>query len=219
MYWGMGEAWMWGGRQLFYTGWMPADPVKMYAAEAEQAAAQSRVRETALSAAHPQTVFRLGVHYGHAPWRTVDRSPEPASDDASDRDLVAIQTAADFLGVGPVQPLPSGAAEPRFAWAFHEDVSGVASRVERATSVRLRHLFILGALAGGQLGLLESRDRPIPAPSPLIAEHGVVSGIPTPLWRALTIVSPDRATAALDYRAAVDTLDEYLSPRSVGSEK
>jgi hypothetical protein len=213
LYWGMGEAWTLGALQLMYAGWTWDDPARTHAAEAERIAAESTGHEAALGAGHPQTVFRLGVQYGNVGVRRAEaRSRKAAPADALDRDVSFIDEQARFLGIAPVDPPPLS-ADYRFAQRLEDDVGGVAARIESATSPRLRHLFMLGALAGGELALLDAEDEPVPAPIDLIARHAVVSGIPAPLWHAITRVSRNRATAARNYRAAVDAIDGYLSPR------
>jgi hypothetical protein len=213
MYWGMGEAWTLGALQLMYAGWTWDDPITTHAAEAERIAAESTGREAALGAGHPQAVFRLGVRYGNVGVRRAEAgSRKAAPGDTLDRDLSVIGADAQFLGIAPAEPPPLS-ADYRFAQRLEDDVGGVAARIEEATSVRLRHLFMVGALAGGELALLDAEGEPIPAPVDLIARHGVISGIPAPLWRAITRVSRNRVTAARDYRAAIDAIDGYLSPR------
>jgi len=89
--------------------------------------------------------------------------------------------------------------------------TGVAAKVEQATSPRLRHLFLLGAHAGSELARLAYLDDvSVPAPVILVGMHGVLAGVPEPLWRGLMQVSPRIETARPDYTQRVTELVTYL---------
>ena len=105
-------------------------------------------------------------------------------------------------------------------WSIDSRKSGgVAARVGRATSERLGHLFLLGARVGDELSERELLDDFLRLPAgPYIAEHGVLAGVPEPLWRPLTrlwtlrgVLRGNKHTALAEYTAAIDALDRSLA--------
>lgn len=220
MYLAIQEAWLWGATWLGRVGWTVNDPAQTYAEQAAQLADQSKAREAMLGPQHPRAVYRLGIRYGYLsqwlggygsqPEETMRLLARPV-----ERTLQDMQTQAQFLGIGAVEPLPVRTAADfgQLTRRLEEDAGGVATRVEEATSPRLRELFMLGVHAGTELAALESQHDVLPIPaSALIGMHGTLAAVPEPLWRPLTRLPQSDKTAALAYyRAAVDALDQSLA--------
>jgi hypothetical protein len=133
-----------------------------------------------------------------------------------------MQGKAQFLGVGAVEPLPAHSVDD-FIYCtdrLEEDVGGVAARVERVTSTRLRHLFMLGVHAGATRAGLDTRGDPLPPPVLLIGKHGTLFGMPKSLWHPLAQVPKHRSTRLADYFTALQAVDGYLaSDRSSPGQK
>lgn len=221
LYLAIQEAWLWGAVELGRRGWTYDDPARLYAEEAAALREQSKAREAALTPHHLHMVFELGLRYGYLsqwlggygaqPQEIMRELARPVQ-----ANLERLRTLAQSLGIGDIEPLPVRTAADfgQLTQRLEDDAGGVAQRVERATSPRLRHLFMVGVHAGTQLAALESaRDvMPIPA-SALIGKHGTLAGLAQPLWRPLMRVGrggPEQATA--EYRSAIVSLDQALVP-------
>jgi hypothetical protein len=214
MYLALESGWRWVALQLMYGGWTWNDPATAYAAEAARVANESKPREAALSQQHPRAVFQFGVEYGSLsePPRG-SRTPEELGA-MRERGLQKMRALAETLNLDTAEPLPVAphADFLTLTQRLEDDVGGTAARIERVTSTRLRHLFMLGAHAGSELARLElDGDVPVPAPGEQIGRHATLAGVPPALWRPLTHVSRNPADARAAYRAAVDALDRYLA--------
>lgn len=220
MYIAIYESWLWGAAKLMRIGWTYDNPARTYAHQAAEVAERSKARDTGLSTQQLQSLFQLGLQYGYLSRRLGGSGTQP---DATmphlrppvDRNLQDLHTRAELLGIGTIEPLPVSTAADFLQLTQHleDDVGGVAASVERATSPRLRHLFMLGVHVGTELATLEARDDLMPFPPfALIGMHGTLAAVPEPLWRPLTRLSHgDMATALGDYRAAAATLDLSLA--------
>lgn len=221
LYLAIQQAWMWGVGRLGRSGWTYDDPAQTYAAQAAEIAAQSKAREAGLGPQHPRTIFQLGIQYGYLsqwlggygaqPEATMRLLARPV-----ERNLEQLRAHADFLGIGPLEPLPVRTAADfgQLTQRLEDDAGAVAARIERVSSPRLRHLFMLGVHAGSQLATLDSRNDVLGLPAAgLIGKHGTLAAVPEPLWRPLTRLSAgDKAQVQADYRAACEALDQALAP-------
>ena len=204
---------VWGYLRLSYTGWRADDAAEEYAQEATAVAASSRASEAALSPEHAPIIFQLGVRYGYtSQWVAgVWATPRPQS---VDRSLQEMKLFAQALGLGAIEPLAarSGYGFDDMTQRLENDVGGVAARLEDITSLRLRHLFMLGVHAGNQFAMLEaSSDVIVPAAAKWIGMHGTLAGVRQPMWRALARVNSSNLSGARDdYRAAIAKLDQDL---------
>jgi hypothetical protein len=215
------DVWYWGGMMVMYRGLIRDDPAHTYALKAAEIASQSLPREAGFGAGHSRAAFDLGVEYGYlSQWRTRHAGlAKEALLALGEKDLPGhlkqLDAAADTLGLDDRQPFMSGLASDDFdlPQRLEDDSTGAAHRVELATSPRLRHVFLLGAMAGIELGRLEPGDeRLVWAPADLIGMHGTLGGVPAELWRPLTRVDGlGRASVLRRYAAAVDLLSHQLA--------
>jgi hypothetical protein len=220
LYLAIQEVWLWTALQLGRTGWTYDDPAKTYATEAVTIAEQSKAREAALGPQHPRAVLELGVLYGYLsqwlggygaqPEATMRELQRPV-----ERSIQRLNTLGEALGIGPVERLPVRTAADfgQLTQRLEEDAGGVADRVERATSPRLRHLFMLGVHVGTELAALESANDVMPIPaSKLIGQHGTLASVPEPLWRPLArLPRGEKADALAAYRAAIGALEKSVA--------
>jgi hypothetical protein len=217
MYVEIQEFWVWVGSQLIYIGWSYDNPASTYAGQAARLSEQSKERESVLTAKHSRAVFELGVLYGYVN-DTIAQGAEHQSTRRLESSIADMQTLAEVLGIGAVEAVSTSASSAPLEQRLEEDAGGIAARVERATSPRLRHLYMLGAQSGLELSRLELPGDFIWPPSgSLIGMHGTLAGLPEHLWRPLTRVwSPkqflghDRQTALANYQAAVQAVVAYL---------
>jgi len=218
MYLALQELWRWGGGTLARTGWTYADPMQEYSSEAAEIARQSAPREAGLAPGYAAAVFRLGISYG---FLSMELTYTPESTEAQPERARAIQDVrqaltvdAQLLGLGAMEPLVprTRADRVQLPARFENDDGAAASRVEAASSPRLRHLFVLGAYVGLTLSLL-SHERGIPF-SDATARHAILAGVPEPLWRPLTRFNETEGTAVLSaYQRHVNALSEALTSR------
>jgi hypothetical protein len=212
---------LWGYLRLSYTSWRADHVAEEYAQEATAVAASSRASEAALSPEHPPIIFQLGVRYGYASqwvagiWAT----PRPQS---VDRSLQEMQLFAQALGLGEIEPLAarSGRGFDDMTQRLENDAGGVAARLEHITSLRLRHLFMLGVHAGNQFAMLEASSDVIVPAAKWIGMHGTLAGVRQPMWRALARVNASNLSGArTDYRAAIAELDQDLLRTALSAAK
>lgn len=220
LYLALQEVWLWAALQLGRSGWTYDDPAKTYAAEAATVAAQSKAREAALSPQHPHAVLELGVWYGYLSQWLGGYGAQP---EATMRELEhpvehvirRMNTLAEALEIGLVERLPVHTAADfgQLTQRLEDDAGGVASRVEQATSLRLRHLFMLGVHVGTELAALESATDVMPIPATkLIGKHGTLAGVPEPVWRPIARLPEGERTAALArYREAIGALEKSVA--------
>lgn len=221
LYLALQEVWERAASKLMYRGWTWDDPAQTYARNAAEIAEQSKVREASLGANVPRAAFDLGVQYGYLSEWLVSRGglPKQSLQALAERDLAGnlqqLSLGAKVLGLDAVDPFAARTAadEVDLVQRLDDDVEGVAHRVELATSPRLRHVYMLGALAGVELGRLEPRNELLfPAPAELIGMHGTLGGVPASFWRPLTRVDENNRTEARSqYRAAVGSIRLYFA--------
>jgi hypothetical protein len=209
LYVAIDKLWLLATAQLSYAGLMFVDPARGYRDEAATVADRSQARESDLDPAIPATVFRLGVEYGYLSERR-----ENVAAPMENLRLASFEEHAGALGLTSVAPLPVP-GDVDFLWSsqrLEDDPSGVATEVEHATSPRLRHLFLLGAHAGSELARLSEfyGISSVPAATPLVGMHAVLSGVPEPLWRGLMRVSQRPEAALPEYTQRVTELVAYL---------
>ena len=166
---------------------------------------------------YPSSVFELGILYGYlsqwlggygaqpeATMRELERPVEHA--------IRRLNALAEALAVGHVERLPVRTAADfgHLTQRLENDEGGLATRIEQATSLRLRHLFMLGVHVGTEVAALESAKDVMPIPATkLIGKHGTLAGVPESLWRPLArLPQGDKAAALASYRAAIGTLAE-----------
>lgn len=173
LYLGVQAVWMWGAGQLAVRGWTLNDPARTYAAQAADVAARSRQAEAALAPTVPRQIFQLGFEYGYlSQWLGGYGDQPDQIMELLSRPVAAhiqrMNQLAGELGVAPVTRLSvrTAADFSQLNQRIEDDGAGVAARVERASSLRLRHLFLLAALVGTQAAALESRGDVVPIPPP-----------------------------------------------------
>lgn len=222
LYIGIQNFWLWGAAQLAHIGWTVNDPAETYAAEAAAVAEQSRQRESGLVPHVPLRVFQLGYEYGYLSQWLGGYGQQSEADmrllsHPVEAHIQRLNVLADQLGVGPAEHLPVKTAADfgRLTQRIEDDPSGLAGRIELATSLRLRHLFLFAAHLGTETAALTSTAdiTPIPA-SELIGKHATLAGVPEPLWRPLSRIS--RGTPEVvrnDYAAALSKLESALTPQ------
>lgn len=215
LYLAIQEVWLWAALQLGRAGWTYDDPAKTYAVEAATIAEQSRAREAALGPGFPRAVLELGVLYGYLSQWLGGYGAQP---DATMRDLQRpvehgiqrMNALAAVLEIGPVERLPVRTAADfgQLTQRLEDDAGGVATRVEQATTPRLRHLFMLGVHVGTELAALESANRVLPIPAAkLIGKHATLAGVAEPVWRPLArLPEGEKAAALARYREAMGAL-------------
>lgn len=220
LYLGIQAVWMWGAAQLAHIGWTLNDPAETYAAEAASVAEKSRQREASLNPQVPLRVFQLGYEYGYlSQWLGGYGQQTEADMQQLSRPVAAhirrLNELAEQLGVAPAARLPvrTAADFSQLTQRIEEDPAGLASRVEKVSSLRLRHLFLLAAHVGIEAAALApSGDlTPIPA-TELIGKHATLAGIPEPLWRPLSRVGSGAREKQLgEYQVAVAHLESALA--------
>jgi hypothetical protein len=222
LYLSLQRLWWWGAYQLGRSGFTVNNPTELYADEAASVASRSRTREASFSLRLPRTVFQAGLLYGYLnQWLGGYGSPPPATlrilQRPVQRQIQQLDTLTADIGIGRVERLPMRTAADflQLTERLEADAGGIAARVERATSPRLRHLFLLGVHVGTELAALESATTLLPIPAtPLIGKHATLAGIGEELWRPLARLPADQQTQALQaYRAAIRDLETSLSPR------
>jgi hypothetical protein len=223
LYLAIEQAWYWGWMMVMYGGLSRDDPAQTYASQAVEIASQSQAREGSLGRGHARATFDFGVQYGYlSQWLTRHaKLPKEALQARVEKELPGhLQQMSDSgqtLGIKDEETQkffthPAG-DDFDLPKRLEDDAIGAAHRVELATSPRLRHVFLLGAMAGIELGRLEPGDEQLLwAPAALIRMHGTLGGVPAELWRPLTRVDGlGRAGALRRYRAAVDALSGHLA--------
>ena len=218
MYLAIQGLWHWGGATLARTGWMYGDPVRIYASQAAEVARQSARREAQLASGYARSTFRLGIEYGFLSAELThtaasSEASQPARTRSIEEGRQALMVDARLLGLEAVEPLvPRTTADrTRLLDRLENDDGGAAARVETVSSVRLRHLFMLGAYVGFSLSLLSQLgELPIPL-SDVTIRHAILAGVPEPLWRPLTRFTEAERTAVLSaYKEHVTALDRAL---------
>lgn len=219
LYLGIQAVWMWLATQLGHEGWTVNDPARTYAAQAADVAERSRQREAGLPTTTAHRVFRLGFEYGYLgqwlggygeqPHEVMEQLSRPVAPH-----VIRMTELAEELGVAPVARLPVRTAADfnRLTQRIEDDPLGIAGRVEQASSLRLRHLFLLAAHVGTEAASLESPGNltPIPA-TELIGMHATLAGVPEALWRPLGRAPRGaHAQRLADYRAAIGRMEDSL---------
>lgn len=208
-----------GASQLARYGWTVNDPARMFAAEAEEVAEQSRLREAALPADFPLQVFQLGIEYGYVnQWLGGYGNRSAEEMDWLSRPighrLQRLEQLARELSVAPAAPLPMRTAADfsQLTQRIEADEDGLAGRIEAAGSIRLRHLFLLGAHVATEIAALESARDLIPIPATqLIGQHATLAGISEDYWRPLGRYEGDTPAArSAAYQAAARRLEASL---------
>lgn len=185
-------------------------------------------RIAALAAAHPsaarpelrRAAWRVGHAFGVASQArhiaAVTGNPKLAG--LADGVLRDVDDDAQRLGVAPIAPLDgrSIAEAAALPQRIDADESGLAARIEAATTVQHRHLFLAGAHAGlewvarATSGAPEGR-----VVAAYIRRHARLAGLEPALWRPL--VDPPGADAAqrsAAFLAAIATVESSLDAAS-----
>jgi hypothetical protein len=221
MYLLLDQVWLWGADTLMRMGWSYDDPARTYAQQGVEVAKQSKAMETRLSPQHPHAVYQLGVEYGYLSRRLGRSGSGPSAprlaSPSVEHEQQALGNAAQFLGIGTIEPLPvrTDIDFLILSQSLEQDAGGVAGRIEQATSLRLRHVFMVGTHIGIELATLESQDDLTPFPPfYLIGMHATLAGLPEPIWRPLTrLPRGDMKSRLAHYRAAEKALDVSLMQR------
>jgi hypothetical protein len=215
------EAWYRAGLWWMYRGWSWSDPTQVHAQAAAEIAARSLEREAGLGAGRARAAFDVGVEHGYlSEWLTRHAGePKQALVALAGKEISAnverLNAGAEALGLADEPALAPRPARDEYELQqrIEADAAGAARVVEQATSERLRHVFLLGAMAGITLGRLEPSDGVrLWAPADLIGLHGTLGGVPESLWRPLTRVDGiSRAAELRRYRIAVEALSRSLA--------
>lgn len=193
------------------------------AAEAERVAQISAGREATLPLSHRRAAFRLGFDIGYIGgslgFASVGRGldAEQARQTLQSR-LKESQRLATELGAGEASPLPIGSVQQylHLSDVIESDVTGLAGRVEAATTPRHKHLYLMGAHVGLLTAQIDSaaalRNGVWPTPNLKFARHAALAGASRSTWEPLLTVSgaTDDAHVASRYYAAVATFENAL---------
>jgi hypothetical protein len=217
LYLGIQAFWMWGAAELAHLGWTVNDPARTYADEAAEIAEKSRERELALDPLFARRVFQLGFEYGYlSQWLGgYGQQPDEVMRQLSrpvEAHIHHLDETARLLGVAPVSRLPvhTAADFSELTQRIELDPEGIAGRIEKVGSPRLRHLFLFAAHIGTMSAALESPPgdlMPIPA-TLLIGMHATLAGVPETLWRPLSLTvrgTPEEVRR--EYNAAAARLE------------
>jgi hypothetical protein len=212
------DIWIWGTDKLMRVGWWAWDPAEQYAEQAVEVAKQSNALEAVLSKGHPRRVLEFGICYGVLSSRRPPSGAPGLNESKNDSQLHQLQTDAEFLRIGTVEPLVLVDIDMlgQISWHLELDDGGIAARVEQVTSPRLRHLFLLGAHVGTEITALVAQDDLTPFPPfELIGMHATLAGVPEPLWRPLArLPLGDSVQQVSSYLAAVQVLaDSFQTPK------
>lgn len=194
--------------------------------EAVEAAAASATREAALAPGHRLAAWHLGLNMGHASQVLSGAAGSPLPEQQRTRSAIAgqladAQRAATFLHVeGPFVVESTTVFEAAtLRDRIEADDFPMARQIADRTSLRHRHIFLLGMHVGMQLAVFDlqaaiaSRDpgyqgRSQP-PRTLIRRHATLAGLSPAQWAPLA-ATPDAASYAMigeGYRKAIAATD------------
>jgi hypothetical protein len=205
-----------GGRAL-----QAAIPAALGAPESEvdAVALASAERERALAPQRRVDAFRLGRQMGMVAQMTGLTMRDPVLQaqrrEQAERAL-ALEKLDAALGVAPVSLLVPRTLEEfgRLYQLIEQDASGMAGRIEAATSPRHRHLFIAGMHVGTyHYALLSAPDLPLHPLAPEIARHATLAGVSRRLWWPLTQppVGTDAQGRQVAYAASIQAFEAGLA--------
>lgn len=191
--------------------------------EARRVAEASAAREATLTPQHRCAALELGYHLGYSAEAMgavagIDASlqeqvkPVLVPREQRSKELIAL------LGIDEAAPLPIRTANDfiRLAQRIEADENGVARRIEMATTLRHRHLYLLGAqigLVSAQLDTAAVRGGEYAgAPTLEIARHASAAGLSRQWWGPLLTFSKNEKpnAAAEKYRASIVALIQAL---------
>jgi len=192
------------------------------AREVEQVAGRSR-DALAQAPGRRLATFRLGYEVGYAStfvgsFANSDVDVQAKVHAIGEAHLAIARAQAAAIGIGAVDILPARTLSDYVALneRFEADENGVAMRIEQAVSPLHRHLYLLGALVGGEAADVESsggkRSQP---PGSLIRRHATLAGVDRALWLPLALTPRATAPAQVleNYRAALNALAADLAAR------
>lgn len=193
------------------------------AAEAERVAQVSAAREATLPLSHRRAAFRLGFDVGYIAGSLGFASVGRGLDSRQARQVLQprleeSQRLAAELGADEATPLPIGSVQQylHLSEVIESDVTGLAGRVEAATTPRHKHLYLMGAhigLLAAQIDSAAAQGNGVwPTPTLKFATHAAIAGAPRDIWEPLLTVSggTDDAHVVSRYQAAVSKFENAL---------
>ena len=202
---------------LRWTGAGEAD----WQREATLVARASRVAEEELPPSSRPDAYRLGFQVGYCSnvlgsVALSSAEVQARFKDALEPRLAAAQDLAHKLGVGDVSVLRvTNVAEfGNLPSRLDADELGLAARLEGMTSLRHRHLLLLGMQVGAAAALAQmTGGRLHEQLRPLAGRHATVAGVPAQAWAPVT-VEPEGATAderLAAYQKTLNALDAAIA--------
>jgi len=195
------------------------------ARQAEDVAVQSRAA-LAQVPGHRAVAFRLGYDLGFASAFIGSYAMSPPEIRAKaraigERHLALARQLAESLGIAGVAELAvrNPAEYATLNQRFESDESGVAAQIERRLSPAHRHLYLLGALVGGEASTVESSGGELTQPPVTpIRRHATLAGVAPELYLPLATAPRGQTPAQVlaRYRTALDALSADLAARDSG---
>lgn len=181
----------------------------------------SAPREAVLPPSHRLAVFDFGLRMGIAA-AMAGQATSPGF--TAGQRAAAVREAQDFVDEGGLAHTLLGAdvrvlQSPDFAeWSrlpqrIEADEDGMAARIESATTLRHRHLYLLGMQIGRTVwspkGLREILGEPL---AEAVGSHAALAGLPKRLWEPLVYVQPvgTATERRARYEAAVEAVRQAL---------
>jgi hypothetical protein len=192
--------------------------------EARRVAEASAAREASLTTQHRCAALELGYHLGYTAEAIGVVAGVDASLQAQMKPVLSpheqrSKELAALLGISEAAPLAIRTANDliRLAHRIEADENGVAQRIEAATTLRHRHLYLIGAHAGlvsAQLDTAAVRGGTYAAaPSLQIARHASAAGVSRKWWGPLVEFSTsgeEPNAVAEKYRSSIAALIQAL---------
>jgi len=195
------------------------------ARQAEDVAAQSRAAFERVPGQRA-VAFRIGYHLGFASAFIGSYAMSPAvvqvkARAIGERHLALARQLGGSLGIAGLAELPASnpAQYATLNERFVTDENGVAAQIESRLSPAHRHLYLLGALVGGEASTVESSSGELTQPPVTpIRRHATLAGVAPELWMPLVTVPRGQTPAQVlaHYRNALDALSADLAARDAG---
>lgn len=193
-----------GSASVLFSGtWMATVFQRDLDQEARRVAEASVAREAQLTAEHRVAAWWLGVHLGYVSqylgsFGSSDTPVRQQAREAVARRIGAAQDLAHLIGIGPVSPLESSTAAQfsGLTARIEADEGGIAARIAERTTLRHKHLFLMGMHVGMTRASLQGEGwRRVIVPAAQIARHATLAGVAREQWEPL-VRPPSGATQA-----------------------
>lgn len=181
----------------------------------------SREADRRLPSSSRLVAYRLGLEVGYCSNLLGSFATSPPEIQARAREALAprlstVRALGQSLGLDdpPLVPVANADQFARISERIEADETGLATRVETATSLRHRHLYLLGMHVGVSAALADVlRGQTFGPVREYIGHHATVAGVPASAWEPVAEApagaNPEERWAA--YRAAVDALQAAIS--------